>query len=50
VVLQFTERGARRATSGSFSWILGANSNALRGFFRSDAADASGPSSARRMR
>jgi 1A family penicillin-binding protein len=50
VDLHFTEQGARRATSGDFSWVLAANSNALRGFFRSSAADASGPSSARRMR
>jgi hypothetical protein len=50
VILQFTERGARRATTGSFSWILGDHGDALRGSFSSTAADASGPSSARRLR
>jgi hypothetical protein len=50
VILQFTEQGARRATTGSFFWILGDNGDALRGSFSSTAADASGPSSARRLR
>jgi penicillin-binding protein 1A len=50
VVLQFTERGAKRSTTGSFSWTLGPNGNALRGSFWSTAADTSGSSVARRMR
>lgn len=50
VVLQFTERGAKRSTTGSFSWTLAPNnSNALRGTFWSTAADTSGSSVARRM-
>jgi penicillin-binding protein 1A len=49
VILQFTERGAKRATTGSFSWTL-ASSNALRGSFWSTAADTSGGSVARRLR
>jgi 1A family penicillin-binding protein len=50
VILQFTEQGARRATTGSFSWTLTTDGDALRGSFWSTAADASGPSSARRLR
>jgi penicillin-binding protein 1A len=50
VVLQFTERGAKRSTTGSFAWTLGPNGNALRGSFWSTAADTSGSSVARRMR
>ncbi|HEY3571380.1 MAG TPA: PBP1A family penicillin-binding protein [Thermoanaerobaculia bacterium] len=49
VVLQFTERGAKRSTTGNFSWTL-AGGNALRGTFWSTAADTSGGSVARRMR
>jgi len=50
VILQFTERGARRSTSGSFSWIVTADAGALHGSFQSTAADTSGGSVARRMR
>ncbi len=50
VLLQFTERGAKRPTTGSFSWTLGPNGNALHGSFWSTAADTSGSSVARRMR
>jgi hypothetical protein len=50
VVLQFTEQGARRSTTGSFAWTLAPNGNALRGTFWSTAADTSGGSVARRMR
>ncbi|HET9210009.1 MAG TPA: PBP1A family penicillin-binding protein [Thermoanaerobaculia bacterium] len=50
VVLQFTERGAKRSTTGSFAWTLAPNGNALRGTFWSTAADTSGGSVARRMR
>lgn len=49
VELRFTERGARRSTSGGFSWELSANRSALRGSFHSNAADTSGRSTARRM-
>jgi penicillin-binding protein 1A len=49
VILQFTERGARRSTGGTFSWQLSPNRAALRGNFSSDAANASGSSVARRM-
>jgi penicillin-binding protein 1A len=49
VTLQFTERGARRSTSGSFSWRLSASGASLRGTFWSNAADTSGASVARRM-
>jgi 1A family penicillin-binding protein len=48
VILQFTERGARRATNGSFSWIV--SPDALHGSFTSTAAATSGGSVARRMR
>jgi len=50
VILQFTERGARRSTSGSFSWIVTGDAGALHGSFQSTAADTSGGSVARRMR
>jgi hypothetical protein len=49
VHLEFTERGAKRTTNGSFSWTLSADRTALRGTFRSTAADTSGSSLARRM-
>ncbi len=49
VTLQFTERGARRAAGGGFSWQLSPDRGALRGNFWSDAANASGNSVARRM-
>jgi 1A family penicillin-binding protein len=48
VLLQFTERGARRSTDGSFSWIV--SPGALHGSFTSTAAATSGGSVARRMR
>ena len=48
VILEFTEQGARRATNGSFSWIV--SSGALHGSFTSTAAATSGGSVARRMR
>jgi penicillin-binding protein 1A len=50
VTLQFTERGAKRSTTGSFAWTLAPNGNALHGTFWSTAADTSGGSMARRMR
>jgi hypothetical protein len=50
VILQFTERGAKRSTSGTFSWLLGPGGGALHGSFQSTAADTSGGSVARRMR
>ena len=49
VKLTFTEQGARRSTSGGFSWTLSADRTALRGSFWSNAADTSGRSLARRM-
>jgi hypothetical protein len=48
VILEFTERGARRETRGSFSWIV--SPDALHGSFTSSAAATSGGSVARRMR
>jgi penicillin-binding protein 1A len=50
VTLQYTERGARRSTSGSFSFTLSPDGSALRGSFSSTAAAASGGSVARKMR
>jgi hypothetical protein len=50
VILQYTERGARRTTSGSFTFTLSADAAALRGAFSSTAAAASGAAVARRMR
>ncbi|HSK76317.1 MAG TPA: PBP1A family penicillin-binding protein [Thermoanaerobaculia bacterium] len=49
VILTFTEQGAKRRTSGNFSWTLSADRTTLRGSFESDAANASGSSLARRM-
>ena len=49
VILEFRERGAKRTTTGSFSWTLSADRTALRGSFQSTAADASGRSLAVRM-
>ncbi|MFL6195674.1 MAG: PBP1A family penicillin-binding protein [Thermoanaerobaculia bacterium] len=49
VTLTFTERGAKRSTSGGFSWTLTADRTALRGTFWSTAAATSGSSLARRM-
>ena len=48
VILAFTERGARRPTNGSFSWIV--SPGGLHGSFTSTAAATSGGSVARRMR
>ena len=50
VILQFTERGAKRSTNGNFSWILTPDGGSLHGSFESTAADTSGGSVARRMR
>ena len=50
VILQFTERGAKRSTNGSFSWTLSPDGRALRGSFQSTAAATSGGSAGRRMR
>jgi penicillin-binding protein 1A len=50
VILQYTERGARRTTSGSFTFTLSADASALRGAFSSTAAAASGGAVARRLR
>jgi penicillin-binding protein 1A len=49
VVLTFTERGAKRSTSGGFTWTLSADRTALRGSFWSTAAATRGSSLARRM-
>jgi penicillin-binding protein 1A len=49
VTLQFTERGAKRTTTGGFSWTLSPDRTTLRGTFWSTAADTSGSSLARRM-
>jgi len=50
VTLEFRERGAKRTTTGSFSWTLSGDRTALRGSFQSTAADTSGRSLAVRMR
>jgi len=50
VTLQYTERGARRSTTGSFSFTLSPDGTALRGSFSSTAANASGGTVARKMR
>jgi penicillin-binding protein 1A len=50
VTLQYTERGARRSTTGSFSFTLSPDGSALRGSFSSTAANASGGTVARKMR
>ena len=47
--LQFTERGARRASAGTFTLDVTDNST-LSGTFASDAANAQGTSHARRVR
>jgi 1A family penicillin-binding protein len=49
VTLSFTEHGARRSTSGGFTWTLSADRTALRGSFWSTAADTRGRSTAVRM-
>lgn len=49
VTLEFTEQGAKRATSGGFTWTLSADRTSLRGSFWSTAADTSGSSRASRM-
>ena len=47
--LEFTEHGAKRTTSGGFTWTLSGDRTALRGSFWSTAADTSGRSTAVRM-
>jgi penicillin-binding protein 1A len=49
VTLSFTEHGARRSTSGGFTWTLSADRTALRGSFWSTAADTRGRSTAVRL-
>lgn len=49
VVLSFTEQGATRSSAGTFRWQLSPDGSSLRGSFWSDAANANGPSSARRV-
>jgi 1A family penicillin-binding protein len=49
VTLNFTEHGARRSTSGGFTWTLSADRTALRGSFWSTAADTRGRSTAVRL-
>jgi hypothetical protein len=49
VTLEFKERGAKRTTTGGFSWTLSADRTSLRGSFWSTAADTSGRSLAVRM-
>jgi hypothetical protein len=49
VVLSFTEVGAARTSAGTFRWRLSPDGTLLAGTFRSDVANANGPSSARRV-
>ncbi len=49
ITLQFTEQGAKRSTSGGFTWTLSADRTELRGSFWSTAAGTSGKSTAVRM-
>jgi hypothetical protein len=49
VVLTFTEQGATRSSAGTFRWQLSSDGSSLRGSFWSDAANANGPSSGRRV-
>jgi hypothetical protein len=49
VTLNFTEHGAKRSTSGGFTWTLSADRTALRGSFWSTAADTRGRSTAVRL-
>ncbi|MFL6293609.1 MAG: PBP1A family penicillin-binding protein [Thermoanaerobaculia bacterium] len=49
VTLSFTEHGAKRSTSGGFTWTLSADRTQLRGSFWSTAADTRGRSTAVRM-
>ena len=49
VTLNFTEHGAKRSTSGGFTWTLSADRTELRGSFWSTAADTRGRSTAVRM-
>lgn len=49
VTLEFTERGAKRSTTGGFSWKLSGDRSTLRGSFWSTAAQTRGSSVARRM-
>ena len=50
VILSFTEYGAKRSSSGGFTWTLSADRTELRGSFWSTAADTKGRSTAVRMR
>ncbi|HVG08510.1 MAG TPA: PBP1A family penicillin-binding protein [Thermoanaerobaculia bacterium] len=50
VTLNFTEHGAKRSTSGGFTWTLSADRTELRGSFWSTAAETRGRSTAVRMR
>ena len=49
VVLSFTEHGAKRTTSGGFTWNLSADRTEMRGSFWSTAASTKGRSTAVRM-
>ena len=49
VTLKFTEHGAKRSSSGGFTWTLSGDRTTLRGSFWSNAADTSGRSTAVRM-
>ena len=49
VTLQFTERGALRASTGTFRWQLSPDNARLSGSFASDAASSRGSSTAQRV-
>lgn len=50
LVLNFTEQGAWRTSSGTIRWLISPGAAALQGRFASDAAQSSGTSVARRVR
>jgi serine/threonine-protein kinase len=50
LVLNFTEQGAWRTSSGTIRWLISPGAGALQGRFASDAAQSSGTSVARRVR
>lgn len=50
ITATFVEKGTERKTEGTFNWTYESKTSALAGTFTSTAADAAGPSEARRAR
>lgn len=50
ITATFVEKGTERKTEGTFDWTYESKTSALAGTFTSTAADAAGPSAARRAR